>query len=329
MAGGGTGVAVVIVNYNAGELLVRAARSALEQTVAPDRVVVVDNGSTDGSLALLREGCPQAEIVELGANTGFAAANNHAIRIVADCGLVALLNPDATAQPGWLEALLRAARAHPDFASFASRLVRAEAPNELDGAGDACHVSGAAWRLHAGEPAATAALEDEEIFGPSAAAALYRRDWLLRAGCFDERYFCYLEDVDLAFRLRLLGGRSLYVADAVVHHVAGAITGRVSDFSVYHAQRNVVWLYVKDMPGGLVWRNLPAHLALNLLALASYARRGRARVVLAAKRDALRGLRAVLRDRRVTQRAAVAGPDELRAFLVREWRPLFEGTKPD
>jgi GT2 family glycosyltransferase len=140
-----------------------------------------------------------------------------------------------------------------------------------------------------------------EVFAPCAAAALYRRAAWVEVGGFDERYFCYFEDVDLAFRFRLRGHRTLYVHSAIVDHVSSGVGGYRSDFATYHGERNMVWTFFKNMPAPLVWRYLPQHIALNLASLAYYPLRGQGKVVWKAKLDALRGLREALRQRRSIQ----------------------------
>ena len=146
---------------------------------------------------------------------------------------MALLNPDAFPEPDWLEALLVAAESNPGFDVFDSKLVNAGNPTVLDGAGDAYHLSGLAWRMGHGSPVPTSGEYEREVFSPCAAAALYRRSALSETGGFDEEYFCYVEDVDLGFRLRLAGHNAMYVLDAGVHHVGSATTGgRHSDFAV-------------------------------------------------------------------------------------------------
>ena len=130
----------------------------------------------------------------------------------------------------------------------------------------------------------------------------YRREAFDEVGGFDEQYFCYFEDVDLAFRLRLQGHRCLYVHSAIVRHVGSALSGYRSNFAVYHGERNAVWTFVKDMPGPLLWLYLPHHLALNVAALVYYPWRGQGRVVWRAKIDAVRGLPSVLRQRTLVQR---------------------------
>jgi GT2 family glycosyltransferase len=155
-----------------------------------------------------------------------------------------------------------------------------------------------AWRRDHGVRVEAGHALPDEIFGPCAAAAMYSRAALDEVGGFDERYFCYHEDVDLAFRLRLRGHRCRYVPDAVVDHVGSGITGRRSDFSTYHGHRNLVWTYVKNMPAPLFWLFLPLHLLLNLASIFVFGLRGQGGVILRAKRDALAGLGEAIRQRR-------------------------------
>jgi GT2 family glycosyltransferase len=318
-------VAVVVVTYNPGPHLARCLEAVGALTLPPHRVIVVDNGSEDGSLAALEARPGRHELVALGGNTGFAAAANRGIEHAADCDLVALLNPDAFPEPGWLEALVRAASERPEHAMLASRQLMADDPSRLDGAGDVYAVSGLAWRRLFGQPARGTALAREEVFGPCAAAALYRRDALVEAGGFDESFFCYFEDVDLAFRLRLRGRRCLYVPDAVVHHVGSAVRGRHSAFALYPGHRNLVWTWWKNMPGPLLASYLPHHVAMNGAALLHFAARGLLGPVLRAKRDALRGLPAVLGRRRQVQASRRAGPGDLRGVMTGGWAGLGLG----
>jgi GT2 family glycosyltransferase len=321
-ADGGDGrgrVAVILVDFNAGDLLPRALRCLQEQTRRPDRTVVVDNASTDGSAEEVERDFPDVEVLRMGANVGFAAANNAGVAAVGDCEWVALLNTDAFAEPTWLAALLEAAADAPGAASFGSRMMRAGAPQEIDGTGDVYHVSGFAWRRDHGRVLATApdALRREEIFSACAAAALYRRDAYLAAGGLDERFFTYHEDVDLGFRLRLDGHACLYVPASVVQHVGSATAGADSDHTVFYSQRNMVWTWVKNMPWPLALLYLPQHVLVNALMIAWYLTRGRGPLVLRAKRDALRGLPRVLAERRAVQRRRRVGAAQVRAPMAR------------
>jgi GT2 family glycosyltransferase len=310
-------VAVLIVNWNGGALLSRCLQSlALQQRLA-DHVVVVDNGSSDESLSLAQPFMGAAQLIRLTENAGFARANNLAAAAVPDADALALLNPDAFPEPGWLAALVAAAERTPDAVAFASQIRLDGAPEYLDGAGDSYHVSGRAWRNAHQQPASAGPASEIEVFAPCAAAALYRRSAFDEVGGFDERFFCYFEDVDLGFRLRLRGHRCVYVPGAVVRHVSSALSGYRSDFAVYHGERNAVWTFVKNMPGPMVWRYLPQHVALNLAALVFYPWRGQGRVAWRAKRDALRGLWTVLGQRRAVQRHRRAEWRALRGMMAR------------
>ena len=266
-------VAVVVVNWNSGALLQECLKGLSVQTVMPQRVLVVDNASSDDSAACVGH-FPGATLLQMTTNLGFAAGNNRALA-ECDTEFVALLNPDAFPEPDWLERLLAAASSYPNVAAFGSRQLRQDSPEVLDGIGDSYHMSGLVSRERHGARQQEGDLVSREIFSPCAAAALYRRQALVDVGGFDEDYFCYVEDVDLGFRLRLAGHRAMYVPDAVVHHVGSATTGgQRSDFSVYHGHRNLVWTFVKNMPGALFWLLLPLHLLMNLAMVGVFVIRG-------------------------------------------------------
>ena len=311
-----TEVVVIIVNFNSGTLLGECLRHVRAQTRRPERIIVVDNASRDGSVDLLESDYPEVEFLRSDRNLGFAAANNLGARRAGEVEWLALLNPDAFPEPDWLERLLEAAQAHPECASFGSRLLDANDPDRLDGTGDVYHVSGLAWRRDHGRPVISGADEEGEIFAPCAAAALYRRDAFLEAGGFDERFFCSMEDVDLGFRLRLRGYRCLYVPAAVVSHVGSGTTGRRSEFATYHGHRNLVWTYAKNMPAPWFWLYLPAHLSLNLLSVVWLWRRGQGRIAWRAKLDALRELPRVWRQRRLIQQQRRIDGRELRRMMT-------------
>ena len=300
-------VTVVIVNFNGGANVVRCLESLAAQTVPPERIVLVDNASSDGSLAACRElvagGGPLAGRTTIDAlpdNVGFAAGTNHGLA-AADTEFVALLNPDAFPEPGWLAALVAAATAHPDSAAFGSRQMLAGRPGVLDGIGDRWHVSGLAWREGHGRPLRPADLEAREIFSPCAAAALYRREAVMAVGGFDEDYFCFGEDVDLGFRLRLAGHSARYVPDAVVEHVGGASSeGRLA---TYLGHRNLLWTLVKNTPGPILPAALLAHLSQSIFVGVMLGYRGRGGAFTRAKWDAVVGLGRCWRKRQGVQAA--------------------------
>lgn len=296
-----TTVAVIIVNYNAGHLLAECLKSLDAQTIRPSRVLVMDNGSRDGSFEHCRADFHWVEFHALNDNLGFAKANNLAVELLTDCEWIALLNPDAFAEPRWIEAFMDCAHRHPDVDTFASCMVSADRPDIIDGAGDAYRIDGVAWPRFKEMVISSVPIGDHEVFSPCAGAGFYRRSRFLELGGFCERYFCYHEDVDLGFRLRSLGTRCVLVRDAVVRHVGSAISGKGSDFSVYHVQRNIVWTFVRNMPDGYFWLYLPAHLLLNVASLLYFLIYCRRSVVWRAKRDAVKALPQVWEERRRIQ----------------------------
>lgn len=290
-------VAVAVVSWNSGAWLARSLASLAVQSQPPHRIVIVDNASSDGSLSDLASLHESIEIVRLDCNAGFAAANNLAIERVSDCEWVALLNPDAFAEPDWLEQLLNAAAANPAFAFFASRMLSDANPELLDGAGDSYNFTGLPRRRGYAQTASGRYLIEDEVFSPCAGAALYRRDVVRDVGGFDESFFCYVEDVDLGFRLRLRGHRCLYVPAAAVRHVGSGTTGKDSDTAIYYGHRNLEWAFFKNMPWTLLLVFLLPHLLMNIAVIAWFVARGRGRVILAAKAAAIVGLVRVLRQR--------------------------------
>jgi GT2 family glycosyltransferase len=284
-----TTVALIIVTYNASRFIGEVLRSVHAQSRMPDRMLVIDNASADAAdTAAAVASFPAVEWIPLQDNVGFAAANNQGIALCADVELIALLNPDAFPQPTWLEQLVLAAEAYPAAGSFASRLLCHGKDDVLDGAGDLMGLDGKPRRRGHGH-SARHFVDEEEVFCASAAAALYRRLAVVGVGGFDEDYFCYLEDVDLGFRLQLARYPCRYVPTAVATHIGSGTTGgQHSAFSVYHGHRNLVWTYIKNMPGILFLVLLPLHLLLNFAALVYFALWGQGGTLWRAKVDAMR-----------------------------------------
>lgn len=307
-------ISVVIVNYNSGTDLADCLGALAAQTVPPAEVVVVDNASQDASLetaaaAIERLG---VRLIRLEENTGFAAGVNRGAEAAAGPWL-ATLNPDARPDNRWIAAMVAAIARYPGTAMFGSTQLIARDPARLDGCGDSYHALGLAWRGGYGWPRETAGA-DAEVFAPCAAAALYDHTAFRDAGGFEERFFCYLEDVDLGFRLRLAGGRAVQVAGAVVLHEGGAAGGRPDGFEAYHAMRNSLWCFVRNMPAPLFWPLLPSSLLLHgILALrgGKSARRG--------WRDGLAGLPAAFRERRRIQARRRVPSNGIAGWLV--WSP--------
>ena len=319
-------VTVIIVVWNSKRYLSTCLDSLVAQTNKDFEVVIMDNGSTDGGSLGLEEKYSGLKLTlkKLNQNFGFAVANNIGARLARGKWLV-LLNTDAFPEPDWLEKLLKVAEENPEYSFFSSRQVQANNPDLIDGTGDAYHISGWAWRRCYNCPTANNGLEQKEVFSACAAAALISRDGFLETGGFDEDFFSYFEDVDLGFRLRLLGKKCMYVPDAVVHHVGSASIGKRSDFSVYSGYRNMIWTFVKNMPQPLFWLFLPLHIGSVSFFIVYLTIRGQGRVIQQAVFDALHGLPNMLAKRKlIQQNRKVTISDVLKVMSADPVEPYLE-----
>ncbi len=249
-------VTVVIPNWNGKRFLSTCLGSLRQQTFKDYETVLVDNGSTDDSVAFVNRNFSEVRVLPLPENRGFSAAVNAGIR-VSRAEYVALLNNDTEVDPEWLEALVRAAESYPEAGSFASKLVDFNDRRILDGAGDVLRRSGLPYRLGHGEPDRGQYDEAAFVFGACAGAALYRRSMLEEIGLFDEDFFANCEDGDLSFRAQLAGYCCLYVPGSVVYHMGSATFGKRSPTAVRLGTRNSLCLLVKNLPTPLVPGYLP------------------------------------------------------------------------
>jgi GT2 family glycosyltransferase len=312
-------VSIIIITWNSKKYLLTCLDKLSAQIFQDFEVILVDNGSKDSAPDELQERYQnlRIHIEKLDSNYGFAVANNIGARL-AHGKWLALLNADAFPEPNWLAQLLQAAQENPAFNFFTSRQIQAYSPNLLDGAGDDYHISGLAWRKYYNQSVDKFGSQQTEVFSACAAAALYSRTEFLKVGGFDEDYFSYFEDVDLSFRLRLVGGRCLYVPEAVVQHVGSASTGKASDFAFYHGHRNLVWTFFKDMPSLLFWYYLPIHMLMNIYLSFSFLLRDKRSIVLKSKIDAFRLLPAILRKRKPIQKMRSASTQDIYKVINKE-----------
>ena len=322
-------MSAIVVNWNGRTLVGECLTSLARQTYPGVEIVVVDNGSTDGSREwLAHEWGHRVSLITHPVNAGFAGGNNLAIR-ASKGPYVALLNNDAVAEPGWIAALVRAAEADPSIGMCASKILARGLDGVLDGAGLLLSRDGIGRGRGRLERDRDEFGREEDALVPSACAALYRRAMLDAIGLFDEDFFAYCEDSDLGLRGRLAGWRCRYVPDAVVHHRYSGSTGPYSAFKAFQVERNRIWVVVKCFPP----RMLVASLGWTLVRYAAQAygaARGRgaaarllertpawrmAAIVARAWGAALRRLPAMWRRRRAIQAARRVPRREIAAWF--------------
>jgi GT2 family glycosyltransferase len=316
-------VAAAVINYNGASYLEGCLESLLGQTCPADLVVVVDNRSTDGSVALLREGFPRVPVIELPRNLGYAGAANVAIRETRSPYLL-LLNPDVWLTSTFLEALVAAAEARPHAGSLTGKLLRF--PREpgrrvIDSTGHLLFRN--RWAVNRGEGEEDSGQYDalEEVFGVSGAAPLYRRAMLedvrVDGEVFAESFFLYLEDVDLDWRARGRGWASYYVPTAVAYHERGYKGGwRLRDPAILrHSLKNRYLMMIRNDAVGDVLRDAGAILPMELARFVDFllTAPGSLRGYL----DALRLSPAAWRQRRAIRGRVRVAPGELRRWLRR------------
>lgn len=238
-------VSVVIPTWNGAALLHPCLVSLRSQRFRDFEVIVVDNGSTDGTLEMLGREFPEVVSVALPENRGFAPAVNEGIRR-ASGGVVVLLNNDVEAEPGWMSALVAALDRRPDVGFVASKMLDAKRPGLIDSAGD--RMSLFAWNHGRGQPDGSEFDTGREILTACAGAAAYRRELFEAVGLLDEEYFAWFEDVDLGLRAQIAGFRCWYEPTAVVRHHGSATGARMSDMKVFYTYRNTMLLFLKTMP---------------------------------------------------------------------------------
>jgi N-acetylglucosaminyl-diphospho-decaprenol L-rhamnosyltransferase len=310
-------ISVVIVAYQSGPTLTRCLAGLAAQTFGDFELLMVDNASTDGAPQAAAKADPKLQLIEAGANLGFAAGNNLAARRARGRWL-ALLNPDAFPHPDWLARLAAAAERRPDVRCFTSLQLVAEEPELMDGAGDVMTSAGIPFRggYRRRRPER---LPEGEVFSACGAAMMIDAAQFQALGGFDERFFCYCEDVDLGYRLRLAGEPTLLVPDAVVEHVGSATLGVRSDFALFHGSRNRIWTFLKNTPPVLFWLTAPLHAAVTLGLLMLHARRGDAGAVIKGIRAAFveKDLAPILASRKALQaRRKASSWDILRAMAI-------------
>ena len=331
---------VVIPNYNGMTYIGECIDSLLKGSVVP-RIIVVDNGSADGSASFIKEKYVKdteptssgVTLLELGANTGFCHAVNSGIHLTTT-EYVVLLNNDIRVDEHCMEELLAAMDRHPAAFSVQARMLSMQEPDRIDDAGDFYCALGWGFARGKGKPAG-AFPKETEIFSACAGAAIYRMSALQEIGLFDERHFCYLEDVDIGYRARIFGYRNYYAPAAVVYHAGSATSGsRYNPFKEELTPGNNAYLLYKNMPSWQYVLNWPLIFLGRTVKQLYFRKRGLGE---AYEDGLLRGRILISRakDLKVTQKydltypkgnlceeGCLTGHDELQNYL-----PLYLGTK--
>jgi len=253
-------LAIVVPNWNGADFIAPCLQSLLAQTINCS-VIVVDNGSVDNSLQIIKIQFPQVILIELPKNTGFAGGVNTGIKYAMEHGAkaVALFNNDAVAKTTWLQELVSEMDQNPSAGIVTGKLMRSDKLH-IDSTGDYYSTWGIPFPRGRNHPDSGQFDKPEPVFAASGGASLYRAVLLQEIGLFDERFFAYYEDVDISFRAQLAGWGVRYTPKAVAYHHVGATSSKLGDFTRFHSIKNFLLLYTKCMPAKLYWKYLPVFL---------------------------------------------------------------------
>jgi len=312
-------VSVIIPNWNGETFLSVCLGSLAQQRYKDFEVVLVDNASTDGSLALVEKEFPWVKVIPLSENRGFVAAVNEGIRR-SHGQYIALLNNDTEADPAWLAELTAALEARPDIGFCASKMLFYDRRDRVNSAGLFLRVDGVGRDIGYGQPDEPEFATMREIFGASGGAAIYRRAMLDDIGLFDEDLAAYAEDLDLSFRAQLRGYRCLYVPTAVVYHRGGATYQRESPAVVYYGSRNMLTVILKNMPTTLLHRYWPRMLAAQVYQAVYFTLRGHGWAAMRGKMTALKQLRITLAKRKAIMQTQRVSDVYIDSILQRGFR---------
>lgn len=243
---------IIIPHWNGKQHLDDCLGSLRRQSFTDFEVILVDNGSTDGSQAYVQAQFPEVQLLALGQNRGFTGACNAGI-LAARSPIILLLNNDTETDPNWLAAILDAFQRRPDVGSVASKMLLFDRRDHFHAAGDFYRLDGIPGNRGVWQPDMGQYDREEEVFSACGGAAAYRRAMLDEIGLLDDDFFFSCEDVDLGWRAQLAGWRVLYVPTAIVYHKLKATGGSVT--GSYYDGRNFLYLIWKNYPGSLLRRN--------------------------------------------------------------------------
>lgn len=254
-----TNVAIVVPNWN-GEKLLSNCMSSLQKQSKQAHIIVVDNGSTDNSVDLLSSKYPEVQVVTNNTNKGFSGGVNTGIReaLKAKYEFIALFNNDATAENDWLEKLLKTIQKDSLIGIVTGKLLQTD-KQYIDSAGEQLSTRGMPFPRGRNQKTEGIYTKQEEVFGATGGASIYRSKMFNKIGLFDETFFAYFEDVDISFRAHHAGWKILYNPKAIAYHEIGATSHNITGFIRYHSIKNFLLLYLKNMPLGLFFKYLLLH----------------------------------------------------------------------
>jgi GT2 family glycosyltransferase len=307
-------ISVIVLSWNGKHFLETCLTALRRQTFEDFEVILVDNGSTDGTAEYIGENFPEVRIVVLKENRGFTGGNMVGYGR-ANGELILLLNNDTEVDDCWIRELHKASQEYPAAGIFASKMMLFSMRDRIDNCGFDLMAAGMTVDLGRGEQDSDEWSAPRSVFGACGGAVAYRRSMLEKIGFFDPDYFMTFEDLDLSFRAQLAGYDCIFVPNAVVyHHYRGTMT-KYPARQVYFSQRNIEFAYLKNMPLALILRYLPRRILYELGAAIYFTRTGAGKAFFKAKLDTIRTLPRLLEKRKQIQKRRTISNAQLRSML--------------
>lgn len=324
-------ISVIIANWNGKDFLDDCLSALRRQTFRDFETILVDNGSTDGSVQYVRERFPEVRLLALKENLGFTGGNIAGYEAAAG-NLIVLLNNDTEADSEWLQEIHNGSVLFAEAGSFASKMMYFDERHRIENCGFEMAITGTPTELGRDELDGPEWCSPRKIFGACGGAVAYRRSMLNDVGFLDPDFFMIYEDVDLSFRAQLSGYDCVYLPQAIVYHHYRSTIRKRPAMQVFYAQRNIEWVYLKNLPAAFLLRSAPFRLLYEIGAAVYFCRLGAGMSFLRAKMDALKRLRFVLRKRGAIQKRKVVSSSELRILLrgpafSSKWRKFLKTAK--
>lgn len=318
-------ISIIVTNWNGQHFLEDCLGALRRQTFRDFETVLVDNGSSDGSVEYVRSAFPEVKLLSLPENRGFTGGNISGYE-QATGRLIVLLNNDTEAHPEWLEEIHKASGLFPKAGSFASKMMYFDERRRIENCGFSVSSAGTTTDLGRGELDGPEWTACREVFGACGGAVAYRHSMLEDVGFLDPDFFMIYEDVDLSFRAQLRGYRCIYVPTAIVYHRYHASLETVPARQVFYSQRNIEFVYFKNMPAGLMLRSAAQRIAYEVGAAIYFFKKGSGKAFISAKFDVIKHFPSLWRKRREIHRKKTASDQAMLGTmtpgLASKWRKL-------
>ena len=309
-------VSVIIPNWNGMKFIGMCLDSLNQSDFYSYEVIVIDNGSADGSLEMIEKNYPLVRLIKNPENMGFAVACNQGIK-AAKGEYIILLNNDIEVESNWLTKLYEGMERHPECGMGTTKMMFLDQRDVFYNTGDLFHAWSAGGGRGQGEKDTGQYEEEDYVFGACAGAGIYRRNFFEKVGVFDEDFFIFAEDVDINMRGQLQGFKCVYLPKAKVYHIGTATVGLYSDRYIYLCKRNDIFVLIRNYSLKLYFKYLWTILTHQLNDIKYFTYRGQGVVLFKSKIDVFKMLIPMLIRRFSIQKSRTISDKQIEKFIIK------------